>query len=254
MTTERVPIELTNVTRTFGDVTALDGLDLRVESEEVYGFLGPNGAGKTTTIGLLINFLRPSAGRVRVFGLNPRNDEVAVKARTGILPEGFTPYPGLTGREHLTLACRLRDEHDPGAYLERVGLSDSADQKAGEYSRGMTKRLGLAMALVGSPKLLVLDEPIAGLDPDGAARVKEIIEAENENGTTVFFSSHQLAHVNAICDRVGIVTDGRTVAEVSIEEFRASVDSGPTLTIVPETPPTRVPEWFDDSTESIIRP
>ena len=186
-------IEFDSVTRSFGSITALSDLNIEVHQGELYGFLGPNGAGKTTAIGLVMNFLKPTNGTIRVFGQDTQKDELAVKKRTGALPQGFTPYAKLTGYEHLKFVCSVRGvETEPEYFLERVGLLDAADQKAGNYSQGMTRRLGLSMAIVGEPDLLILDEPIAGLDPNGAARLREIIREQNENGTTVFFSSIRL--------------------------------------------------------------
>ncbi|QIB75979.1 ABC transporter ATP-binding protein [Halogeometricum borinquense] len=244
-TADNAAIRLTDVTRMFGDVTAVDELDMCVSRGEIYGFLGPNGAGKTTTIGMLVNFLRPSSGRVRVFGHDPQTDELTIKNRTGILSEGFTPYPKLSGLRHVELACQLHNEDEPLGYLERVGLADDAEQKAGGYSRGMTRQLGLAMALVGDPDLLILDEPIAGLDPLGAARVKEIIEEENTKGATVFFSSHQLGHVQAVCDRVEIIQDGSLVREAQMEELLGQVSDGATIKINVNSTLERVPETVE---------
>ncbi|PCR92101.1 ABC transporter ATP-binding protein [Natrinema ejinorense] len=231
-------IDLDAVTRTFGDVTAVADLDLTVRRGELYGFLGPNGAGKTTTIGLLLNFLQPTRGNVRLFGHDPRDEEVAVKTRTGALPQGFTPYSRLTGREHLEFVRSVYGvDADLDRFLKRVGLLEAADRNAGAYSHGMTRRLGLAMALVGSPDLLILDEPIAGLDPEGARRVREIIREENERGVTVFVSSHQLTHVEALCDRVGILKDGRLLMQSSIADLRAELDSASSLIVTVETKP-----------------
>ncbi|WP_152039447.1 ABC transporter ATP-binding protein [Salinigranum salinum] len=214
-------IELDGVTKRFGDVTAVRDLSLRVEEGEVYGFLGPNGAGKSTTINMLLDFVRPSAGSVRVLGMDAQADSVAVRARTGVLPEGYDVYTRLTGRKHVEFAARSKGVSvDPDAVLDRVGIADAADRRADEYSKGMRQRLVLGMALVGEPDLLVLDEPSSGLDPAGAKEMRDIVREEADRGTTIFFSSHVLGQVEAVCDRVGILREGELVAEDSIEGLR----------------------------------
>jgi len=225
-------IELRGVRKEFGDVTAVRDLDLTVQEGEVYGFLGPNGAGKSTTIDMLLDLVRPTAGTVRVLGRDATGDGVAIRRRTGVLPDGFAVYDRLSGREHVEFAVRSKEaDDDPDALLERVGLLDDADRKAGGYSKGMRQRLALAMALVGEPDLLVLDEPSSGLDPAGAKEMREIVQREADRGATVFFSSHILEQVDAVCDRVGILRDGELVAEDSVEGLREAVGGEETLEI-----------------------
>lgn len=225
-------IELDGVTKQFGDVTAVSDLDLTVPEGEVFGFLGPNGAGKSTTINMLLDFVRPTAGEVRVLGLDAKRESVAVRRRTGVLPEGYDVYHRLTGRKHVEFAMRSKEvDGDVDAILERVGIADAADRKAGGYSKGMRQRLTLGMALVGDPDLLVLDEPSSGLDPGGAREMREIVRAEADRGATVFFSSHVLGQVESVCDRVGIMREGELVAEDSIEGLRDAVEGGETLVI-----------------------
>jgi ABC-2 type transport system ATP-binding protein len=225
-------IALRGVTKQFGDVTAVDGLDLAVPEGEVFGFLGPNGAGKSTTINMLLDFVRPTTGTVNVLGRNAQAESVAVRQRTGVLPEGFDVYDRLTGRTHVEFAMESKDvDGDPDRLLERTGIADAADRKAGGYSKGMRQRLALAMALVGEPKLLILDEPSSGLDPSGAKEMREIVRAEAERGATVFFSSHVLGQVEAVCDRVGILREGSLVAEDSMADLRDAVDGGERLVV-----------------------
>ncbi|WP_435348119.1 ATP-binding cassette domain-containing protein [Haloarchaeobius sp. HRN-SO-5] len=232
-------IRLTGVTKRFGDVTALHDVDLTVEEGEVFGFLGPNGAGKSTTIDMLLDFVRPSAGEIRVLGMDPQEDSVVVRQRVGVLPDSYHVYDRLTGRQHVQFAIDSKGTDDDAiALLERVGIADSADRKAGGYSKGMTQRLVLAMALVGDPDLLVLDEPTTGLDPNGAREMREIIRAEAARGATVFFSSHILEQVEAVCDRVGILDDGELVAVDTIDNLRASMGEGATLTVTVDAVPT----------------
>ncbi|WP_256288582.1 ABC transporter ATP-binding protein [Halobellus inordinatus] len=225
-------IELDGLTKRFEDVTAVSDLSLTVEEGEVFGFLGPNGAGKSTTINVLLDFVRPTTGAVTVLGHDARAESVAVRERTGVLPEGFDVYDRLTGRAHVEFAIDSKEvDDDPDAVLERVGLADAADRQAGGYSKGMRQRLALAMALVGDPDLLVLDEPSSGLDPAGAKEMREIVLEEADRGTTVFFSSHILEQVEAVCDRVGILRDGELVAVDSIDGLREATDADATLSV-----------------------
>ncbi|MFB6111101.1 MAG: ATP-binding cassette domain-containing protein [Halobacteriaceae archaeon] len=225
-------IALSGVTKEYGDVTALHELDLEVNNGEIYGFLGPNGAGKSTTIDILLDFARPTAGTASVLGLDCRAESKRIRQRTGVLPEGFNVYERLTGRQHLEFAIDSKDARDdPDALLERVGIPEAADRKAGGYSKGMMQRLALAMALVGEPELLILDEPSTGLDPNGAREMRSIIREERDRGATVFFSSHILEQVEAVCDRVGILRDGELVAEDTIEGLREAAGTGSTLRV-----------------------
>jgi ABC-2 type transport system ATP-binding protein len=225
-------IELDGVTKRYGDVTAVRDLSLLVPEGAVFGFLGPNGAGKSTTINVLLDFVRPSEGSVSVLGHDAQTDSLAVRRRTGVLPEGFDVYDRLTGREHVEFAVDSKEaDDDPDDVLERVGLADAADRPAGGYSKGMAQRLALGMALVGDPDLLILDEPSSGLDPAGAKEMRTIVREEADRGATVFFSSHVLGQVESVCDRVGIMRGGELVAEDSIEGLRDAVGEGATLRI-----------------------
>ncbi|MFB6282279.1 MAG: ATP-binding cassette domain-containing protein [Haloferacaceae archaeon] len=218
-------IEINGVTKRFGDVTAVDDLDLTVPEGEVFGFLGPNGAGKSTTINLLLDFVRPTAGSASVLGHDVNEESKAIRERTGVLPEGYEVYERLTGREHVEFVIESKDaDDDPRELLERVGVADAMDRRAGGYSKGMKQRLVLAMALVDDPDLLVLDEPTTGLDPNGARAMRELVREENDRGATVFFSSHILGQVEAVCDTVGILQDGELIAKDSVEGLRAATE------------------------------
>ncbi|WP_394739225.1 ABC transporter ATP-binding protein [Natronococcus roseus] len=223
-------IELEGLTKRFGDVVAVDGLDLTIREGEIFGFLGPNGAGKSTTIDVLLDFIRPTAGTATVLGHDAQEAGQLVRSRTGVLPDGYHVYDRLTGRQHVEFAIEMKGvSEDPDALLERVRIADAADRKAGGYSKGMRQRLVLAMALVGDPDLLVLDEPSTGLDPNGAREMREIIREENDRGTTVFFSSHVMEQVEAVCDRVAIINRGQLVAVDTIDGLRDSTELGETL-------------------------
>ena len=226
-------IELDGVTKRFGDVTALRGVDMTVEEGEIFGFLGPNGAGKTTTIDVLLDFVRPTSGSAEVLGYDAHADSQRIRERTGVLPEGYDIYERLTGRQHLNFVRESKGaDDDVDALLARVGLDlEDADRKAGGYSKGMKQRLVLAMALVGEPDLLILDEPSTGLDPNGARRMREIVREERDRGATVFFSSHILGQVESVCDRVAILQDGEVVAVDSVEGLREAADAETVLTV-----------------------
>lgn len=226
-------IETTNLTKTFGDVTAVEGLDLAVEDGEIYGFLGPNGAGKSTTINMLLDLIRPSSGSARVLGHDPTREAKQIRQRIGVLPEGAELYDRLTGREHLNWMAKSKGaDPDVEAILERVGLSpEDGDRQISGYSKGMQQRLAFGMALTGDPDLLILDEPSSGLDPTGMQEMREIIREEAASSRTVFFSSHILGEVEAVCDRVGIMNEGELVAEGTLDELRGELDLGASIRV-----------------------
>jgi len=235
-------IDISNLTKHFGDVVALDGLDLTVEEGEIFGFLGPNGAGKSTAIDIMLDFTRPTSGNVAVLGHDVQREGLAVRKRIGVLPDAYHVYDRLTGRQHLEFAAEVKEtDEDPAAILERVGIADAADRKAGGYSKGMKQRLVLGIALLGDPDLLVLDEPSTGLDPNGAKEIRDIIREENERGTTVFFSSHVMEQVEAVCDRVAIINRGDLVAVDTVDGLRSATERGETLHLqVADTSPSVV--------------
>lgn len=215
-------IETNNLSKHYGNVVALEDLNLTVNRGEVYGFLGPNGAGKTTTIHLLLGFITPSSGQMSILGSDIRENAMDIRQNLGLLPEGASLYDRVTGREHVEFAAKSKGvDADVDALLDRVGLApDDAARAAGNYSKGMTQRIRLAMALVGDPDLLILDEPSSGLDPTGMSEMRTLIQNEAESGTTVFFSSHILSEVEAVADRIGILKGGHLVVEDNIDSFR----------------------------------
>ncbi|MEF8906383.1 MAG: ABC transporter ATP-binding protein [Haloarculaceae archaeon] len=237
-----VAIETDGLTKQFGDLTPVDGLDLTVERGEVFGFLGPNGAGKSTTINMLLGFLEPTVGSATVLGHDIETESRQIRERIGVLPEAFQPYDRLSAREHVEYAAGIKEcQPDVEGLLERVGLDREAwDRAAGEYSKGMCQRLALATALVGDPDLLVLDEPSSGLDPEGMAEMRELIRSEAEAGTTVFFSSHLLSEVEAVCDRVGILSGGDLAAVGSLAELRQESVSHVPMTVTVDAVPDGV--------------
>ncbi|HEY8818317.1 MAG TPA: ABC transporter ATP-binding protein [Candidatus Limnocylindrales bacterium] len=219
-------IELDGVVKTYGRTTALAGLSLSVGRGELVGLLGANGAGKTTTIKILLGLARPTSGSGRVLGA-PLGDRAA-RARIGYLPELFRYQPWLHAREVLELHAELSriapDARPPAVAqaLERVGLTDRADDPVSGFSKGMQQRLGLGAALLGDPDLILLDEPTSALDPVGRSDVRSIVRAARDRGATIILNSHLLTEVERVCDRVIILDHGRTIASGSLDEVVAS--------------------------------
>ncbi len=214
-------VETRALTKSYGGaVLAVDDLDLRVRRGEVYGFLGPNGAGKTTTLRMLLGLVRPSAGSVTVLGAPPGSREGL--ARIGAMVETPAFYPYLSGRDNLRVLARHAGVGDDRveAVLSVVDLSDRAGDRASAYSLGMKQRLGVAAALLKDPELLILDEPTNGLDPAGMAEMRELMRSQARGGRTVLLSSHLMAEVEQLSDRVGVIRDGRLVAEGTVEALR----------------------------------
>ena len=221
-------IETNQLTKFFGDVRAVDAIDLRVGTGEIYGFLGLNGAGKTTTIRALLGMIRPSAGDVKVLGQAVAPNGRGPWARVGHLVERPSAYPELSVRENLDVARRLHGIKDPKVVdetIEQLVLASYADRKAGTLSTGNLQRLGLARALLHKPELLLLDEPANGLDPAGVVEIRELLRAlANEKGVTVFMSSHILTEVDRLAMRIGIIHKGQLIEELDtdkLEKMRA---------------------------------
>jgi ABC-2 type transport system ATP-binding protein len=215
------PIVVTHgLTKKYGNRLAADGVSLTVRRGEVYGFLGPNGAGKTTTLRMLLGLVRPTSGKATVLGYPPGAPDCL--ARAGALVEGPGFYPYLSGRDNLRVLARYArlDDVAVEAALELVDLSGRAGDRFRSYSLGMKQRLGVAAALLGQPELLILDEPTNGLDPAGMADMRNLIRALADQGHTVLLSSHLLGEVQQICDRVGVISSGRLLAETTVAELR----------------------------------
>ena len=204
-------------------VKALDNLNLQVESGEIFGYLGPNGAGKTTTFKLLLGLIFPTSGTASVFGENIR--EVRFKKRVGFLPEQPYFYDYLTGEEFLDFYAQLfrlnkkTRKQKIHSLLEAVGLEQSASTQLRKFSRGMLQRIGIAQSLINDPELVILDEPLSGLDPIGRREIRDIIFHLKDQGRTVIFSSHVLSDVEMICDRIGILMQGRLQNVERVDEF-----------------------------------
>ncbi len=218
-------------------VVAVDGVDLEVHEGEIFGFLGPNGAGKTTTIKMLTGLIAPTAGIATVFG--ERIPSPDAMQRVGFLPENPYIYPYLTPREFVTLCGRLSGMRGPRLFssveriLERVGMGHAIDRAARALSKGMLQRVGLAAALVHGPDLLILDEPMSGLDPVGRKEVRDIIIEEKRAGRTVFFSTHILNDVETLCDRVCILRRGRVVVSGVLGDLLDTGSRGSEIALSP---------------------
>jgi ABC-2 type transport system ATP-binding protein len=234
-------ISVSGLVKTFGRTRALDGLDLTVRTGEVHGFLGPNGAGKSTTIRVLLGLLRADAGTARLLSGDPWRDATALHRRLAYVPGDVTLWPNLTGGEVIDLLGRLRgglDRKRRDDLLERFELDPT--KKGRSYSKGNRQKVALVAALASDVELLILDEPTAGLDPLMEAAFREYITAERDSGRTVLLSSHILAEVEALCDRVSIIRHGRTVETGTLTELRHLTRTS----IVAElaTPPTGLAE------------
>jgi ABC-2 type transport system ATP-binding protein len=226
-------IELVDLTKKYGDFTAVDHLNLNIRKGEVFGLLGPNGAGKSTSILMMLGLTDPTSGMVRVCGIDSTTKPLEVKRKVGYLPEDVGFYDDRTGLENLLYTASLnglsRNEAitKATALLERIGLSEAINKKAGKYSRGMRQRLGLADVLIKNPEIIILDEPTLGIDPKGVREFLDlIVELSKEKGLTVLFSSHHLHQVQQVCDRVGLFIGGRLIAEGDIRTLSQKLFSG----------------------------
>jgi ABC-2 type transport system ATP-binding protein len=214
-------ISVSALVKTFGATRALDGLDLEVATGEVHGFLGPNGSGKSTTIRVLLGLLRPDSGDVRLLGGDPWRDAVALHRRLAYVPGDVTLWPTISGGESIDLIGRLRGGLDPRRRAELLDRFDlDPRKKARTYSKGNRQKVALVAALASDAELLVLDEPTSGLDPLMEAVFQECIREARDEGRTVLLSSHILAEAEALCDRVSIIRQGRTVQSGSLDELR----------------------------------
>jgi ABC-2 type transport system ATP-binding protein len=217
------PIEIRGLVKRYGEILAVDDVDLTINPGDVFGYLGPNGAGKTTSLRMMLGLIRPTAGTVRLFGRDP---QVSVRALDGVagFVEAPTFYPYLSGRTNLELYAALDGGEAPSRIdevLETVQLRDRAEDKVKGYSHGMKQRLGIASALLRDPRLLLLDEPATGLDPAGMRDMRELIRDLGARGITVLLSSHLMNEVEELCNRVAIIRRGRVAYEGSLSDLRS---------------------------------
>ena len=228
-------LETTGLRKTFGDLVAVNGIDLAVPVGSFYGFLGPNGAGKSTTIKCLTGLLTPTAGTIRILGMDPTVDPVAVKRRIGVVPEDLALFDRLTAEETLSFIAQVHGL--PGAVaatrsadlLRLMDLQRAAHTLVTDFSHGMRKKLSLAAALLPAPKLMFLDEPCEGIDAVASRQIKDLLLSFVSRGGTIFLSSHILEIVERLSTHIGIIARGALVAEGSLDELRAARGGGGSL-------------------------
>ncbi len=243
-------IDVHGLTKSYGDHHAVRGVDLTVEEGEILAFLGPNGAGKTTTIEILEGFRDRTSGEVRVLGEDPETAPLSWRERIGIVLQESEPVPELTAAEAVHMqAGYYTSPRDPAATLELVGLAHSADQRTRKLSGGQKRRLDLALALVGNPSLIFLDEPTTGFDPSARRESWGMIDALRELGSTVLLTTHYMDEAEHLADRIVVIADGLIVAEGTADELAASVDAATRITWAPRPDDPRPPErlgWTSD--------
>ena len=215
--------------RSFGSIRAVQGVSLSVAAGETYGLLGPNGAGKTTSISMIAGLLQPDAGSIEVAGEVMSTRATAAKAKVGLVPQELAIYPDLTGRENLDFFARLyeldraRRRGRIDQVLEVIGLTDRADDRADDYSGGMKRRLNIGIGLLHEPDLLILDEPTVGVDPQSRNAILETVDELSSEGMSVLYTTHYMEEAERLCDRIGIIDEGRLVAEGTRRELVATV-------------------------------
>jgi len=230
-------LEVEDLRKNFGDLVAVDGISFSVKEGEIFGFLGPNGAGKTTTISMICGLLQPSDGEIRVEGLSIADHARVVKQRLGVVPQEVAVYAELSARENLHFwggiyglsGSELRQRVEE--MLVQVGLEERAKEAVKSFSGGMKRRLNLAMGLIHRPKLILLDEPTVGIDPQARHKILEIVENITKSGQTVLYTTHYLEEAESFCDRLAIIDHGKILAEGSVEELKAQVGEGTLLTV-----------------------
>jgi ABC-2 type transport system ATP-binding protein len=228
-------VETHGLARTFGSKRAVDGIDLQVPAGSFYGFLGPNGAGKSTTIKCLTGLLRPSAGDMRILGLDPLAKPVEIKRRVGVVPEDLALFDRLTGVETLSFVGQVHGmpaetfKSRSADLLSLMDLTGAATTLVADFSHGMRKKLALAAALLPAPRLLFLDEPFEGIDAVASRQIKELLHSFIARGGTVFLTSHILEIVERLSTHIGVIADGRIVAQGRIEDVRAGAHGKGTL-------------------------
>ncbi|HDH86910.1 MAG TPA: ABC transporter ATP-binding protein [Desulfobacteraceae bacterium] len=223
---QKAIIETHNLSKTYGNQVAVDDLTFSIEEGEIFGFLGPNGSGKTTTLLMLLGLTEPTRGWARVAGFNPTKEAIKVKKIVGYIPENIGFYDDMNAIENLLFIARLNNIPDSVSSpkikdaLESVGLKDEAEKKLGAYSRGMRQRLGIAEIYLKDPRIVFLDEPTLGLDPDGTTKIIEYIQSlSTDKNMTIFLSSHDLKQVQKISNRIGIMINGQMIAVGPIEKL-----------------------------------
>jgi ABC-2 type transport system ATP-binding protein len=253
-------ISTEHLTRRFGELLAVDDVNLRVASGQFFGFLGPNGAGKSTTIKMLTGLLAPSAGRIEILGLGLAENPVGVKRQIGVVPEGMALFGRLTGAEYLNFAGRMYGlDRETAAkraseLLDFMQLADQPQTLVTDYSHGMQKKLALAAAVIHNPKILFLDEPFEGVDAIASGTLKAMLQRMIAHGATIFLTSHVLEIVERLCSHVAIIHRGKLVAQGSLEELRAGVEAQAAGTLAANAAPgaTAIPSGEKLTLEQIF--
>ena len=249
---DKVAIEVRGLTRTYGELLAVDHLSFEVQQGEIFGFLGPNGAGKTTTIRMLTTLLDPTEGTARINGYDITHQTYQAKQQFGIVPEESNVYTELSAWDNLIFTARLygipRRDRDQRAreLLEAFGLQEKRDTKVQYFSRGMQRRMTIAMALIHRPVILFLDEPIAGLDAQSARVIRALVQELNEGGTTIFLTTHQIEVASQLCDRVAIIHHGRIAAIDTPEHLKRAIQSVQSVEVA-------LDQWADGHQEELTR-
>ncbi|MBS1272304.1 MAG: putative ABC transporter ATP-binding protein YadG [Candidatus Marinimicrobia bacterium] len=219
---QRPAIDIRNILKRYGKIQALDNVTFQIPTGEIFGLLGPNGAGKSTLINILCGLVKPDAGSVTIAGHDAKREHQVAAEDFGVLLESFGFYPTYTARDTLTILQRYRgyrDQDEVDTLLDKVGLSERADSRVQSYSQGMHKRLGIATALLGDPKIIILDEPTAGLDPGGMQAIRTLLTDLHAEGTTIVISSHLLGEIERLCTRIALLKSGEIISEGVLKDI-----------------------------------
>jgi ABC-type multidrug transport system ATPase subunit/DNA-directed RNA polymerase subunit RPC12/RpoP len=232
-TTDSLTIEVRNLTKKYNNFKAVDDVSFNVKSGEIFGFLGPNGAGKTTTIKSMLGLIHVNSGEIKINEFDIKKMGKDAKKYVGYLPEKVAFYDNLTALQNMYFYAEMKNipKEECKPLIEEMGIGDAVNKKVGKFSKGMQQRLGMARALLGNPPILILDEPSGGLDPRGVALIRNKIREMKDKGSTVFVSSHILAEVQEVCDRVGIIDKGVLVAEDSVSKLSVKLNLKPKIII-----------------------
>ncbi len=231
--TQQTAIEVSGLMKTFNHVPAVNNVSFRVNKGEIFGFLGPNGAGKTTTIKAILDLIHADAGSITINGLDVRTNGKEAKRYIGYMPEKVAFYDNLTALQNMSFYAEIKhaSKQECSDLINELGLGDTGKKRVGKFSKGMLQRLGMARALLGSPPILILDEPSGGLDPRGVVLIRDKILEMKKKGTTIFVSSHILSEIQEICDRVGIINKGVLVAQDTVEGLSKKLNLKPQMSI-----------------------